>query len=252
MTIRRLLPWCALLAAFGCAPKPKPPLVNLWARHGLAVLPFTGDAALAADVRAEFLAALRAMEATAVAEPAAADRVAARAPAASVSPWTDAGWRSMAAAELGADVLLAGRVWDWKETWTAEKPIRLRSQVDPSWRWGATDSTTAHFRAQLTLVDAVTGAAVWTKTLPADGRNSRWIELPWPSDKTAGPAAGWTELLAQVRPPAPPAGSPRWMSDTSAARARAEAITDLARVALADYAGRDGWVAPARPTAAPH
>jgi len=236
-----------LVLAAGCAAKTKPPLVNLWTHRGVALMPLApdpADPALAGDLRDDLAAALRGLDAAAVADTARTDALA-RPAAATASPWTDAGWRAQAADALGADLLLFGSVREFREKAEPEKPKRIRLQVDASWKWGVSDVATAHCAATLTLVNAATGAVVWTRKLPGDGKDARWTDLPWPGENAAPPPAGWDEMLGRLRP-AIPEGALRYPGDTSAARARRNAIGEIVRAALDDFSGHDGWEPPAK------
>lgn len=238
----------AALLGMGCASPAKPPLVNLWERPRVALLPVAGDPAdpaLAADLRADLGAALRALAATEVVDDARTAAVPFPAGSAAASPWTNAGWRTAAAAAAGGGLILTGSVREFRESALPEKPRRIRSQVDTSWKWGVSDTATAHCAATLVLVEAATGRIVWTRIIPGDGKDARWTDLAWPGDNTSAPPGGWDALLLRVRPPLP-AGALHYPADTSAARARRNAIGEIVTAALTDFTGHDGWEPPAK------
>ncbi|MEK7477600.1 MAG: hypothetical protein AAB152_18415 [Candidatus Coatesbacteria bacterium] len=231
-----------------CATKPRPPVYNLWGHARVAVVQFSNasqDAALAGEVRDAVVAELKRLDAVPVAD--------APSPSAgSASPWTDADWRRGIAEATGCDLLLVGSVANYRESLAAEEPKRVKSRLSYGSRWGWADLGTAHLDCVLRLVDAKTGAVVWSRAVPGDGKQGRWTELGWPGDTSSAPAEGWDALKAAAAPPPPAPGADGLLRGVEplVTAARADAIAEVIRTVSSDFVGRDGWEPPSRPSAA--
>jgi TolB-like protein len=231
-----------------CATKPRPPVYNLWSHARVAVLPFANasrDPALAGEVRDAVVAELKRLDAVAVAD------APGTSPAGSASPWADAAWRAGVAAATGCDLLLVGSVANYGESLKSEEPKRVKSRLSYGSRWGWADLGTAHLDAVLRLVDAKTGAVVWSRAVPGDGKQGRWTELGWPGDTSSAPAEGWDALKAAAAPAPAAAGADGLLRGVEplVTAARADAIAEVVRTVASDFVGRDGWEPPARPSA---
>ena len=232
------------VASAGCATKPKPPVFNLYTRARIAVLPFgnpTKDADLGGAVRAALVADLGRMNAVPLVDAPAG-------PAATASPWTDAAWRKTVADATGCDLILAGSVANYREELKSEEPKRVKSKLTYGSRWGWADVASVHLDATVMLLSAADGKVLWTRAVPGDGKQGRWIELPWPGDTSGAPPEGWDKLKAQVAP-APAVPGPDGLlrsTEPMMGRARADAIDEIVRTVTTDFAGKDGWEPPAR------
>ncbi len=205
----------ALLAG-GCAWfRPKPPAFNLHGRQRVAILPFanaTADPAAAGALQDALADGLAGLKACPVARP--------------------------GESTGGADLLLRGTVERYEESVRPEAPKRIRSfGGEGEWKWGRAETCRAAVSASATLIDAATGAVVWTRRADASHALSRWNDLPWPGDQEkppkdeagAGPATS---------------GATVYTADRVVARAREEAVLNLTRALLHDFHGAPGWEPP--------
>ena len=235
MTRRSLIPALFLLLA-GCATAPKPPAFNLYERARLAVLPFansTVDPALAEAIRDGVLAGLYGLNAVPVekASPVEGD------------PEKDPGALKRLAEALKCDVIMTGSVTTYTEETVREEPKRIRSSYRRSeYKWGYGDTGGVKLEVTVSLVDTLSGKVLWTRKTEAESHVSRWVDLPWPGEKTDPPAGGWDAMRAESGNAArPETKAPVYPDDKNVSRAREIAIAQAVRDVLEDFTGRGGW-----------
>jgi TolB-like protein len=240
---RKLLIPAFLLFLAGCATAPKPPAFNLYERVRLAVFPFansTVDPVLAGAVRDGVLAGLHGLNAVPV-EKASGEEG---------DPEKDPGARKRLADSLKCDVVMTGSVTAYAEDVVREEPKRIRSSYRRNeYKWGYGDTGGVKLGVTVSLVDVSTGKVLWTRKTEAESHVSRWVDLPWPGEKTDPPVGGWDTMRAEnAGETRPDTKAPVYPNDRNVSRAREIAIAQAVRDIIEDFTGRGGWQ-PVRPTA---
>jgi len=230
-----LIPAFLLLLA-GCATAPKPPAFNLYERSRLAVAPFansTADPVLAGVVQDGILAGLAGLNAVPI-EKAVPD---------GGNLEKDPSVRKRLAEILKCDVIMTGSVYIYVEDVAREEPKRIRSSYHHNeYKWGYGDTGGVKLEATVRLFDAASGKMLWTRKTEAESHVSRWVDLPWPGEKTGPPEAGWDAMRSENDGKAShDAKALAYTYDKNVSRARELAIAQAVREILEDFTGRGGW-----------